>query len=111
MKRDFDFNKVGKRMPYTVPDNFFTEMEDNVYLELNAQPPVKTRRHRTFMRMAITALTTAAATVALVLILDNGSHAVHTTDFAEVEQAFGNLGAEDQVYLFSVYQDDIFMNE
>ncbi|MDO4181490.1 MAG: hypothetical protein Q4D36_09415 [Bacteroidales bacterium] len=111
MKRDFDFNKVGKRMPYTVPDNFFTEMEDNVYLELNAQPPVKTRRHRTFMRMAITALTTAAATVALVLILDKGPHAVHTTGFAEVEQAFGNLGAEDQVYLFSVYQDDIFMNE
>lgn len=111
MKRDFDFNKVGKRMPYTVPDNFFTEMEDNVYLELNAQSPVRAKRQRTFLRMAITALTTAAATVALVLILDNGSHAVHTTGFAEVDRAFGNLGTEDQAYLFSVYQDDIFMNE
>lgn len=111
MKRDFDFNKVGKRMPYTVPDNFFTEMEDNVYLELNAQSPVRAKRQRTFLRMAVTALTTAAATVALVLVLDKGPRAVHTTDFAEVEQAFTNLVAEDQTYLFSVYQDDIFMNE
>lgn len=111
MKENFDFNKVGKRMPYTVPDNFFAEMEDNIYLELNAQPPVKARRHRTFMRVAITALTTAAATVALVLVFNKGPHAIHTTGFAEVEQAFGNLAAEDQMYLFSVYQDDIFINE
>lgn len=98
-------------MPYTVPDNFFTEMEDNVYLELNAQSPVRAKRQRTFLRMAVTALTTAAATVALVLVLDKVPRAVHTTDFAEVEQAFTNLVAEDQTYLFSVYQDDIFMNE
>lgn len=111
MKDNFDFNKAGKRMPYTVPDGFFTEMEDNVYLELKVQPPVKRGRHRTFMRLAITALTTAAATVALVLIIDKGSHAVHTTGFADVEQAFGKLETEDRMYLFSVYQDDIFMNE
>lgn len=111
MKDNFDFNKAGKRMPYTVPDGFFTEMEDNVRLELNVQPLAKVRHHRTFMRLAITALTTAAATVALILILDKGSHAIHTTGFADVEQAFGKLGAEDQMYLFSVYQDDIFMNE
>ena len=111
MKSDFNFNKVGRRMPYTVPDNFFAEMEDNVRMELTGRPQLKARRHRTFMRMVVTALTTAAATVALVLVFNKGPHALHTTGFAEVEQAFGSLGTEDQMYLLSVYQDDIFINE
>lgn len=34
MKADFDFDKVGKRMPYTVPDDFFTEMENNIWKEV-----------------------------------------------------------------------------
>ncbi len=111
MKSDFDFNNVGKRMPYNVPDGFFFEMEDNICQGLNPRPTVKIKRRRNLIRMTITALTTAAAIVALVLILNHGSYAVHPADFAEVEQAFGNLGAEDQVYLVSVYQDDIFMND
>lgn len=27
MEKKFDFNSVGKRMPYRVPDGFFAEME------------------------------------------------------------------------------------
>ena len=30
MNRDFDFNRVGKRMPYTVPEDFFAKLEDDV---------------------------------------------------------------------------------
>lgn len=107
MNRNFDFNKAGKRMPYTVPDDFFAEMEDNVWLELRRQPAVKTKKNRTFMRVVITALTTTAAAIALALVLNQG----HSVGFADVEQAFGNLSTEDQMYMFSVYQDDIFINE
>lgn len=34
-----------------------------------------------------------------------------TTDDTHVEQAFDNLSNDDQTYLLSVYQEDIFINE
>ena len=30
MKKDFDFDRVGKRLPYTVPDDFFAKLEDDI---------------------------------------------------------------------------------
>lgn len=30
MEKNFDFNKIGKRMPYTVPEGFFDEMERDI---------------------------------------------------------------------------------
>lgn len=112
MKEKFDFDRVGKRMPYTVPDDFFAEMEANVRRELEKQPAAGVKKPRPYMRIVMTALTTAAAVAALVLVLNRSVHVPHpVVGFAEVEQAFGNLAAEDQTYLVSVYQDDIFMNE
>lgn len=34
-----------------------------------------------------------------------------TTDYAHMEQAFDNLSNDDQTYILSVYQEDIFINE
>ena len=31
MEKGFDFNKIGKRMPYQVPDGFFDQLEENVW--------------------------------------------------------------------------------
>ena len=30
MEQNYDFNKIGKQMPYTVPDGFFSKLEDSV---------------------------------------------------------------------------------
>ena len=30
MEQNYDFNSVGKKMPYTVPDGFFDQLEENV---------------------------------------------------------------------------------
>lgn len=30
MKDTFDFDKIGKRMPYRTPDGFFDKMEEDV---------------------------------------------------------------------------------
>jgi len=30
MDTKFDFKQVGKRMPYTTPDDFFRDMEKNI---------------------------------------------------------------------------------
>lgn len=111
MKRDFDFDKMGKRMPYTVPDGFFTDMENDIRMKIGESAAKNARKDRTLMRIAATALTAAAAAIGLLLILGGEFHAVYPTSFAEVERAFGNLTAEEQTYLFSIYQDDIFINE
>ena len=31
MKEDFDFNRIGKRLPYTTPDSFLDDIENNVW--------------------------------------------------------------------------------
>ena len=111
MEQNFDFNKIGKQMPYTVPDNFFDELEEKVMREEKAQP-VKKDKAKT-IRMAIRAALAVAACLALFLIvkkvLPQGSDTV-TDDFANVELAFNNLSTEDQDYLLEVYQEELFMN-
>lgn len=107
MKEKFDFDKAGKRMPYTVPDDFFAEMEEDVWSKLERRPTATVRKSRPFVRVALTAVTTAAEAVALLLILDGGPHSNHPANsFADVERAFANLTTEDQQYIFSVYEDD-----
>lgn len=39
MNDKFSFDKVGKRMPYSVPDDFFAKMEDNILEEINGETP------------------------------------------------------------------------
>jgi len=111
MEQNFDFNKIGKQMPYTVPDNFFDELEEKVMKEVKAQP-VKKDKAKT-IRMVIRAVLAVAACLALFLIvkkaLPQGSDTV-TDDFANVELAFNNLSTEDQDYLLEVYQEEQFLD-
>ena len=41
MNPDFDFDKVGKRMPYKVPDDFFSKMEKDIWKEVSGKMPEK----------------------------------------------------------------------
>jgi len=43
MEKTFDFEQVGKRMPYTVPDGFFDKFEENVMESLTPSPSPKER--------------------------------------------------------------------
>ena len=111
MEQNFDFSKIGKQMPYTVPDNFFDELEENVMNEVKAQP-VKKNKAKT-IRMVIRTALAVAACLALFLIVKktlpkDSDNAID--DFDNVELAFNNLSTEDQDYLLEVYQEELFMN-
>lgn len=107
MKEDFDFNKVGKRMPYTVPDRFFTDFEDGVWKELGKREKARTpKKHRLLLQIVASAISVAAVLALFFAIHDGG-----TVSLPEVEQAFDRLSAEDQAYLFAVYDDDILINQ
>ena len=116
MDKRFDFEQVGKRMPYNVPDGFFDQLEQNVMGEVKAddtatnKPKVKART----IKMAIRTILAAAAAVALFFVVTkNMSNDTTTTEdsFANVELAYNNLSTEDQEYLIEVYEEDIFLIE
>ena len=112
MEQNFDFSKIGKQMPYTVPDNFFDELEEKVMNEVKAQPVKKNNKAKT-IRMVIRTALAVAACLALFLIvkkaLPQGSDNA-IDDFNNVELAFNNLSTEDQDYLLEVYQEELFMD-
>ena len=120
MEKQFDFNQVGKRMPYGVPDGFFDRLQDNVMHEIEEAPHaqsatiIKSKTRKTWMlRLAPLTAVAAAALVAVLLIPHRTTQEKVRQDgsYAKVEQAFNNLSDADRNYLVSVYQDDLFLNQ
>ncbi len=107
MEQNYDFNNIGKKMPYTVPDGFFDQLEKQVMNEVKAEPAQK--KSAKTIRIAIRTLLAVAACIALFLVvkktLPQDSDAT-IDDFTSVELAFNNLSTEDQDYLLEVYQEE-----
>lgn len=110
MEKDFDFNRIGKRTPYRTPEGFFDQMEADIWEEVRHGLPQAARRKTARLRIIAGALAVAAS-ITLLLVFNPFSHSGHTDGFAEIEQAFAQLSAEDQAYMLEVYQEDLFMNE
>ncbi len=130
MDTKFDFKQVGKRMPYTTPDNFFRDMEKNILeavkedslkadsLKSDSSKPIRIQpKKRPFIKMIWTAAIAVAASVAVLLVLNTDFSAPHSSlpsqgnnELQAVDQAFAQLSSADQAYLLEVYQEDVFLN-
>lgn len=119
MNNEFDFNKIGKQMPYTVPDNFFDDLEKNIMKQVEEES--KPRAKRRFLWPTVFS---AAAAVACLIVLslkfmpvanvyDKDVAQSYSPKTAQVEeaQAFDKLSKADQEYLMEVYNDDVFIEE
>ena len=116
----FDFDKVGKRMPYSTPEGFFKDMETNILeaVKNDTPKPVKVEhKKRPLMRVMWTAMLAVAASVAVLLVPHIDFSAPHPSypsqteqELQAVDQAFAQLSAADQAYLLDVYQEDVFLN-
>ena len=118
MEENYDFNRIGKQMPYTVPDGFFEKLEENVMGAWNEECGMRNEdtsaaKRAKMVRMAVRAAIAVAACIALLLIvkkaLPQGQDAA-ADDFDSVELAFNNLSTEDQDYLLEVYQEEQFLD-
>ena len=117
----FDFGKVGKRMPYSTPDDFFKDMEANILEQVKDDKPKPVRiqpKKRPLMKVIWTAAIAVAASVAVLLILHIDFAAPHSSlpsqadnEMQAVDQAFAQLSSADQAYLLNVYQEDVFLDE
>ena len=109
MEQNYDFSKIGKQMPYTVPDGFFDKLEENVMNEVKAQPA---KKKATVIRMVFRAAIAVAACIALFLVVKKvlpQDQDTNIDDFENVELAFNNLSTDDQDYLLEVYQEELFL--
>ena len=112
MEKICDFEQVGKRMPYTVPDGFFDEIEENVIKEVRSEG-LEVREYpkrRKTLTITICSIMAIAAAVALFFVVQPLLPKSNVDDFASVELAFNNLSTDDQDFLIQVYEDDLFIN-
>ena len=110
MKENFDFNRIGRRMPYTVPEGSLDDIERNVWA-IVGEETVPSRLKRNYRLWYSISGGLVAASVALLFIFNIIPTHQKTDDFIMLEQAFSELSNADQNYLFSVYQNDLFINE
>lgn len=116
MDKNFDFNQVGKRMPYSTPDDFFAKMQsdilDAVQDTSTKNTDVKTKKRT--VRRWLWPVSLSAAAVAAIFVINIHFLAPNTptasSDIQDVEQAFAQLSEGDQAYILDVYQDDVFIN-
>jgi len=120
--KEFDFNKIGKQMPYTTPDGFFDKLEDEIWTEMkddfqkqkNDKTAVKTKlqeRKPAKLRLLMRSVLAVAASIALVLVIHMNFSKSNNASINDVDQAFSQLTTDDQAYLLNIYQDDVFINE
>lgn len=108
MEKKFDFNQIGKRMPYSTPDNFF----DNLEKEVKASLP--SERKNKYARIILMSVSSIAASLLLLFVISTtinkkGYDAKKEQyKMAAVEKAFDNLDDDDQNELINIYQDDVF---
>lgn len=116
MEKTFDFEKIGNRMPYSVPDDFFAKLEESVMDEVKVQKSEATalpERNKTVI-IAIRSLLAIAATVALFFVVQptlTKNDTISADDYASVELAFNNLSSDDQDFLVAVYENEEFIND
>jgi len=103
--KQFDFEQVGKRMPYAVPDGFFDKLEADVMQKVNKTASPSNSREKT-LRIALRTAMAFAASVVLFFSIKPVLPKNEAVDFESVELAFNNLSTEDQDYLLLVYEDE-----
>ncbi len=125
-----ELNKI--KMPYTTPEGFFDEFEDRIWKEVKgdftanesaanrvgtagtaktAEPAKPARRRTSHFRLVIGMVSAIAASFALVFFLHTKSVQQDNYTISDVDQAFSQLSADDQAFMLSVYEQDVFINE
>ncbi len=74
---EFDFNKVGKRLPYTVPEHFFEEVTQTTLAQV---APKGTNLHQVALKRTIALLAGMAACLVLFFALYNPNNAPKNVD-------------------------------
>lgn len=92
--------KMSKTMPYTVPEDFFDEMEERLMQEV---APKKTKSKA--RKVTLWTSLAVAASLALLLVLRQGWHHSDEVSFEQVEMAFNQLSDGDQQLMLELFEE------
>ena len=111
MAKKFDFNQIGKEMPYSVPQGFFNELENSISARLQIPSAESRPKRPSAVRILFRGLTAAAAVAAILAT----THALWPNRQQQpsmtLEQAFANLDISDQEYLLDTYSDVSYISD
>ncbi len=115
---DDNLKMVGKRMPYTMPNDLFGRMQNKVMRridEIEKEKPLRRHRNTLILKLSVAATAVAAsACLFLVLHFGNGNGndnygMQQTANSASVEKAYDSLSQEEKENLLADYKNDIYM--
>lgn len=139
MNDNYPFDKVGKKMPYKMPEDFFSQMQANVLAEVEKEKKLKAgqqtsvklvleRPRKAMLKRIYLAAASIAACVCLVVGIgysvlssdgESQSSAASTVNVAStnassasehsVDKAYDNLTAEEQQELNATYANDVYL--
>ena len=95
-----DLENMGKKMPYTVPEGFFDEMEERLMQEVETK-----KKNRKLRNTALWTGFAIAASLALLLVLRQVWHNTEDESFKQVEMAFNQLSDGDQELMLEYYDE------
>lgn len=122
MTNEYNLDRVGKKMPYQMPEGFFVQMQAKVLAEVEkekmakaSQVEMKHRRKAKLVRLYVAAASIAACICLAVLVgrsfLSSDSAAPQHTaaSVASVDKAYDNLSNEEQQELNATYANDVYL--
>ncbi|QIU95078.1 hypothetical protein [Bacteroides faecium] len=118
MKKDFDFDDIGKRTPYTTPDGFFEDMQRKVMERTGMK-----QQRKSHMKLVISTAVAIAAMLAGLLFVPSFYQTddvkPSSSNVLAVERSKGTdtedkwikeLSDEELEELVSFSENDIFLN-
>ena len=121
MDKEYNLESVGKRMPYSLPNDFFDKMQADVLAEVENEERQKAERkkHRHRARLVRLYLSAAAVAASICLVVlsksywvDGTSHdsSAASVNTAQVDKAYDNLSTEEQEELNATYANDVYLS-
>ena len=95
-----DLENMEKKMPYTVPEGFFEDMEERLMQEVETK-----KKNRKLRNTALWTGFAVAASLALLLVLRQGWHNTEDESFKQVDMAFNQLSDDDQQLMLEYFDE------
>lgn len=122
MTNESNLDRVGKKMPYLMPEGFFKQMQANVLAEVEKEEMAKAslmemkhRRKAKLVRLYVAAASIAACICLAVLVgrsflsSDSAAPQHSAASVASVDKAYDNLSNEEQQELNATYANDVYL--
>lgn len=114
MDREYDIERMGRKMPFSMPENFFCQMQANVLAKVREEEMAKHHRKAMIRRMYV-AVGSVAACACLVLVLGfsffgRGESPKPAVNMASVDKVYDSLSAEEQQELNATYANDVYLS-